>query len=64
MAEDISEKVRIGTGAISRQAVYDALNVMAENGLIHRIQPADSAARYEDRVDNNHPEECQRAISR
>ena len=59
MAEDISKKVRIEIGAISRQAVYDASNVMAENGLIRRIQPAGSAARYEDRVDNHHPEECQ-----
>ncbi len=58
MAEDISKKVRIEIGAISRQAVYDASNVMAENGLIRRIQPAGSAARYEDRVDNHHHLVC------
>ena len=41
-------------GAISRQAVYDALGTLTENGLIRRIQPARSAARYENRVDDNH----------
>lgn len=58
MAEDISDQVRVEIGAISRQAVYDALNVMAENGLIRRIQPAGSAARYEDRIDNHHHLVC------
>jgi len=43
---------------ISRQAVYDALNAMAEHGLIRRIQPAGSAARYEHRVDNHHHLVC------
>src|SRR5690606_3487176 len=41
-------------GAISRQAVYDALGLLAEKGLIRRIQPAGSPARYEDRVGDNH----------
>ena len=54
MADELSEMVRHDIGAISRQAVYDALNVMSEHGLIRRIQPAGSAARYEDRVDNHH----------
>lgn len=54
MADELSEMVRHEIGAISRQAVYDALNVMSEHGLIRRIQPAGSAARYEDRVDNHH----------
>lgn len=58
MAEEIIDKVRIEIGAISRQAVYDALNMMAENGLIRRIQPAGSAARYEDRIDNHHHLVC------
>ena len=39
---------------ISRQAVYDALGVLADNGIIRRIQPAGSPARYEDRVGDNH----------
>ena len=41
-------------GAVSRQAVFDALGVLSEKGLIRRIQPARSPARYEDRVDDNH----------
>lgn len=53
-AEDVADDARGELGAISRQAVYDALNVLADNGLIRRIQPAGSPARYEDRVGDNH----------
>ena len=53
-ARDIAEVVRSEIGAISRQAVYDALEILAERGLIRRIQPAGSPARYEDRVGDNH----------
>ncbi len=53
-ADQIAEDVRGEIGAISRQAVYDALGVLAEKGLIRRIQPAGSPARYEDRVGDNH----------
>lgn len=53
-AEIIAENVRSNIGAISRQAVYDALGMLADKGLIRRIQPAGSAALYEDRVDDNH----------
>jgi Fur family transcriptional regulator, stress-responsive regulator len=53
-ADDIEELVRAEIGAISRQAVYDALGTLTETGLIRRIQPARSPARYEDRVDDNH----------
>lgn len=58
MADEISDLVRAEIGVISRQAVYDALNVMSENGIIRRIQPAGSAARYEHRVDNHHHLVC------
>jgi Fur family transcriptional regulator, stress-responsive regulator len=58
MADQICDHVRAEIGAISRQAVYDALNVMSEHGLIRRIQPAGLAARYEDRVDNHHHLVC------
>lgn len=58
MADAICDSVRTELGAISRQAVYDALNVMSEAELIRRIQPAGSAARYEDRVDNHHHLVC------
>jgi Fur family ferric uptake transcriptional regulator len=53
-AEDIAGNVRAEIGAISRQAVYDALEILAEKGLIRRIQPAGSPARFEDRVGDNH----------
>ena len=46
--------VRAQIGTVSRQAVYDALAVFSERGLIRRIQPAGSVARYEDRVGDNH----------
>ena len=53
-ADQIEESVRAEIGAVSRQAVYDALGVLTEKGLIRRIQPARSPARYENRVDDNH----------
>jgi Fur family ferric uptake transcriptional regulator len=53
-ADDLAESVRHELGGISRQSVYNVLNVLTEKGLIRRIQPADSAARYEDRVGDNH----------
>lgn len=53
-ADDVAEDVRTEIGAISRQAVYDALGILAEKGIIRRIQPAGSPARYEDRIGDNH----------
>jgi Fur family ferric uptake transcriptional regulator len=53
-ADDVAEDVRADIGAISRQAVYDALGILVENGLIRRIQPAGSRALYEARVGDNH----------
>ncbi len=53
-SDDVAEAVRGEIGAISRQAVYDALGILADKGLIRRIQPAGSPARYEDRVGDNH----------
>ena len=53
-ADDIEVAVRTEIGSISRQAVYDALTVLTERGLLRRIQPARSPARYEDRVGDNH----------
>ena len=53
-ADEVAEHVRGEIGAISRQAVYDALGLLAEKGLIRRIQPAGSSARYEDRIGDNH----------
>jgi Fur family ferric uptake transcriptional regulator len=53
-ADDVAEEVRSELGTISRQAVYDALNLLVEKRLLRRIQPAGSAALYEDRVGDNH----------
>lgn len=53
-ADAIAEDVRAEIGVISRQAVYDSLGILVEKGLIRRIQPARSPARYEDRVGDNH----------
>jgi Fur family transcriptional regulator, stress-responsive regulator len=53
-ADDVAAEVRGEIGTISRQAVYDALGALADSGLIRRIQPAGSPARYEDRVGDNH----------
>ena len=53
-ADELIDDVRAVLGSISRQAVYDTLNVFVHKKLIRRIQPAGSAARYEDRVGDNH----------
>jgi Fe2+ or Zn2+ uptake regulation protein len=53
-ADDIYTTVRAEIGAISRQAVYDALAALTEKDLLRRIQPAGSSARYENRVGDNH----------
>ena len=53
-ADGVADVVRAEIGAISLQSVYDALGVLVAEGLIRRIQPAGSAARFEDRVGDNH----------
>ncbi len=53
-ADDIHKAVRAEIGAISHQAVYDALAALTDKGLLRRIQPAGSPARYENRVGDNH----------
>jgi len=53
-ADDLADDVRVVIGTISRQAVYDTLGVLVDKNLIRRIQPAGSAARFEDRVGDNH----------
>jgi Fur family ferric uptake transcriptional regulator len=53
-ADDVATAVRAEIGVISRQAVYDALGILADKGLIRRIQPAGSPARYEGRTGDNH----------
>jgi Fur family ferric uptake transcriptional regulator len=39
---------------VSRQAVYDVLHALTAAGLVRRIEPAGSVARYESRVGDNH----------
>lgn len=53
-ADEIIEIARGEIGAISRQTVYDTLGVLSDRGLLRRIQPIGSPARYEDRVADNH----------
>ena len=53
-ADAVAEAVRTEIGAISLQSVYDALSLLVAEGIIRRIQPAGSPARFEDRVGDNH----------
>jgi Fe2+ or Zn2+ uptake regulation protein len=53
-AEAVADVVRADIGVISLQSVYDALGVLVAKGLVRRIQPAGSPARFEDRVGDNH----------
>jgi Fur family ferric uptake transcriptional regulator len=46
--------VRRELPAVSQQAVYDVLHALTAGGLVRRIQPASSVARYESRVGDNH----------
>jgi len=46
--------VRRELGAVSHQAVYDVLRALTVAGLLRRIEPAGSVARYESRVGDNH----------
>ena len=53
-ADGVAARVRTEIGAISVQAVYDALGVLVDADLIRRIQPSGSPARFEARVGDNH----------
>ncbi|MTD56893.1 Fur family transcriptional regulator [Amycolatopsis pithecellobii] len=48
------EVVRADLGEVSHQAVYDVLNALTSAGLVRRIEPTGSVARYEARVGDNH----------
>ena len=52
--DSICGVVREDLGVVSLQAVYDVLRVLTDAGLVRRIQPAGSVARYEARVGDNH----------
>jgi len=52
--ESLIRAVRADRGEVSHQAVYDVLRALTDAGLIRRIQPMGSVARYEARVGDNH----------
>ncbi|WP_285499434.1 Fur family transcriptional regulator [Actinokineospora sp. NBRC 105648] len=52
--DSIIGAVRTGLGDVSHQAVYDVLRALTTAGLLRRIQPPGSVARYEARVGDNH----------
>ncbi|GHJ61226.1 transcriptional repressor [Nocardioides sp. OK12] len=52
--DTILRSVRADLGEVSHQAVYDVLRALTTAGLVRRIQPAGSVARYETRVGDNH----------
>ncbi|WP_123307603.1 Fur family transcriptional regulator [Cellulomonas sp. PhB143] len=52
--DTVVRAVRAAIGSVSVQAVYDVLRVLADHGLVHRIEPAGHPARYELRVGDNH----------
>lgn len=52
--DTVLNAVRAEVPEVSRQAVYDVLAALTEAGLLRRIQPAGSVARYEARTGDNH----------
>lgn len=50
----IIDHVRAQLPDVSHQAVYDVLAALTRAGLLRRIQPRGSVARYEARVGDNH----------
>jgi Fur family ferric uptake transcriptional regulator len=52
--ETIATGVRERLGSVSTQAVYDVLHALTKAGLLRRIEPAGSPARFEARIGDNH----------
>ena len=52
--ESILGAVRRELPEVSHQAVYDSLHTLTAAGLVRRIQPSGSVARYESRIGDNH----------
>jgi Fur family ferric uptake transcriptional regulator len=50
----IIDLVREDLGEVSHQAVYDVLSALTSAGLLRRIEPKGSVARYEARIGDNH----------
>ncbi|NLG55671.1 MAG: transcriptional repressor [Rhodococcus sp.] len=53
-AHQVAIRVRDRIGTVSTQAVYDVLDVCTSAGLLRRIEPAGSPARFETRTGDNH----------
>lgn len=53
-ADTIVSAVRRDLGSVSTQGVYDVLHALTAAGLLRRIEPAGSPARFEARVGDNH----------
>ncbi|BCI55606.1 transcriptional repressor [Mycolicibacterium litorale] len=53
-ADDVASRVRDALGSVSTQAIYDVLRACVSAGLVRRIEPAGSSARYETRIGDNH----------
>jgi Fur family ferric uptake transcriptional regulator len=52
--DTLASHVRSRLGSVSTQAVYDVLRALTQAGVIRRIEPAGSPARFEARVGDNH----------
>jgi Fur family transcriptional regulator, stress-responsive regulator len=52
--DTLIDAARADLGEVSKQAVYDVLRALTDAGLVRRIEPAGSVARYESRVGDNH----------
>jgi Fur family transcriptional regulator, stress-responsive regulator len=52
--DSIIDVARANLGDVSHQAVYDVLRALTAAGLVRRIQPMGSVARYESRTGDNH----------
>ncbi|MDX6626873.1 MAG: Fur family transcriptional regulator, stress-responsive regulator [Solirubrobacterales bacterium] len=52
--QEILARVHAAGDSVSTQAVYDCLATLSGAGLLRRIEPAGSPARYESRVGDNH----------
>jgi len=52
--ETLIRAVRDDLGEVSHQGVYDILRALTAAGLVRRIEPSGSVARYEARVGDNH----------
>ena len=52
--DSIIGAVRVTDPDVSRQSVYNSLHALTDAGLVRRIQPSGSVARYEARVGDNH----------